>query len=440
MLIKYLKGLVSANIIYPLAERIEKRAISVKLKEIKQYYQLPFRERKLIAQKKLVSMIQFAQQKVPYYKDLLKKIHFDTAKLAKDIAYLKDIPYLNKNIIREQKGRLFSDSLENVQHHVRKTGGSTGLACTLYYDQIALDYSAAITLYSRLSVHKKQHMSELHFACRFPTKPAFKDRVYENVKEWAMNRSNIFFDALHEEMLEEIWQTLKKRKPYLVHAHPSTIYALACYVHKKYGKVKGFTIFESSGELLEHYMRDKIAKTFNCKVVDRYGLAELGVVAYETHFLNKKLFVYDSEVWPENENSTEEASEIIFTSLRNQLMPLIRYRTGDLGLLQENSEGFMLSKMVGRIHDIVTINGINYATHYVQDILDRIGGIQEFQVDERCEKPKLLIVPEPYANKAEIQAKIMASFNNGFECVFVENKDLIRVGERAKFRHVIQLS
>ena len=256
-----------------------------------------------------------------------------------------------------------------------------------------------------------------------------------------MNRSNIFFDRLDDLGLEEIWQTLLQRQPYLIHGHPSTTYALACYIQKKYRKGKAFEVFESSGELLEPYMRDTISRVLQCRVVNRYGLAELGVMAYELDNHQGGLQVLDSEGWPESlpvKDSENGEEELVFTGFRNKLMPLIRYRTGDMAKVLQQADGFFLTDVVGRIHDMVSINGIDHATHHIQDMLDhRVGGIQEFQIDLRTSPPTLKVVAESSANPQEIRAKIEIFWKSGFIVEFVGHNDFVRVGHQAKFRHVV---
>ena len=434
---KLLKGITSACLAYPIAERMEKRSVRPKLQELRDYYQLPYQQRQPIIAKRLAETVRYAGLYVPYYKDLFARIGFNPDRIENDINFLDDIPYLTKDIIREQGHRLLSRPLAEFRHHVCKTGGSTGLSCFIYYDQTGADYSSAVTLYCREAIGKKKYLSELHFACRFPDAivPEWPSR--EDFKCFAMNRSNIFFDRIDDIGLEEMWQTLRLRKPYLIHSHPSTIYALACYIERKYGGGKAFSVFESSGELLEPYMRAKIEKALNCRVVNRYGLAELGVMAYESNTQSTDLYVLDSEGVCENRD-LDGNNELIFTGFHNQLMPLIRYATGDLATIEERDDGVYLTNIVGRIHDIVNLAGVDYPTHHIQDILDhRVGGIQEFQIDVRGDKPILRVVLESNADQATVQAKLEHFFPDAFILEFVNHDSFILVGHRAKFRHVV---
>jgi phenylacetate-CoA ligase len=119
---------------------------------------------------------------------------------------------------------------------------------------------------------------------------------------------------------------------------------------------------------------------------------------------------------------------------------LIRYRTGDLAKVEDGPNGFRLTNVVGRIHDLVPINGIDHPTHHIQDMLDhRVGGIQEFQIDLRSTPPLLRIVPEALSNQEDIRQKITGFWGTGFELQFVDHDAFVRVGRHAKFRHVVHL-
>ncbi|MCQ0029462.1 phenylacetate--CoA ligase family protein [Burkholderia glumae] len=437
-----LKGLAGGYVAYPIAESREKRSVRPKIAELRRYYGLPLEARRRIATGRLVDTLEFARAHVPYYRDLFAARQFDPQRLYQDVRHLDALPYLTKDIIREQGERLLSAPLDSVRHHACKTGGSTGLSCTIFYDQEGADYSSAVTFYARERIGKLRHRFELHFACRFPGDPVPQWPSREDLKCFAMNRSNIFFDRIDDAGLEEMWRTLKSRRPYLAHSHPSTMYALACYVQRQYGGGKAFEVFESSGELLEPHAREVIESALRCRVIDRYGLAELGVMAYELEGHAGGFRVMDSEGWPESrlvDGAADEAHELVFTGFRNRLMPLVRYATGDLARVQDDPvRGFLLTDVVGRIHDVVPINGIAHPTHHIQDMLDhRVGGIQEFQIDLRTTPPTLRIVPEPWASLDDMTAKLRHFWGDAFTISFVGHDDFVRVGRRAKFRHVV---
>lgn len=435
--IRLLKGLLAKYIIYPYGETRDNRLIRPKLNSLRKYYSRPSQERIEAAKRKLVKLLLFSKCHVPYYRDVFTAINFEPEKLDSDLGYLNDIPLLTKAIIREQGDRLLSMPLNECRHYACKTGGSTGQSCAIYYDQEAADYSAAVTLYARERIGKTMLDPELHFASRFP---GHRDAGWRDKEFWkclALNRSNIFFNRLDDESLEEMWRVLNRRKPRLIHEHSSTIYALACYVEKTYGGGAAFEIFESSGETLQPYMRKKIEDVLNCRVVNRYGLAEAGVIAYQFDKSSDNMRFLESECWPE-EHALNESHELVITPLRNKLMPLIRYMTGDEASIIQDDDGIAIQGMIGRMHDVIAINGNQVPTHHIMDILDhRVGSIQEFQINVSTHPNILRMVLEAGSDAEDIKQKIEAVWPKGFIVEFIDHSEIVRVGRRNKFRHVV---
>lgn len=441
------RGVLATTIAYPLAEHFEKRDIRSKTTWVRAEIDRPYSERRARAQARLVDVVRLAGSKVPYYRDLFAATGFDAEKLAVDVGYLQDLPFLTKDIIREQGERLLRDDRDGLRIHVAKTGGSTGPSAHIYYDQAAADWSSAVTRESRRRIGNSHWRGELHFASKFPEVFPWKARLREAIKCFAMNRDNIFFATFSDAEFDEIWRQVKSIRPHLLHAHPSTADQLAAFVQRTRGSDKGFEIFESSGELLEERQRKRIAEALRCKVIDRYGLAEAGVVAYQLAADVPDMRFYEFFAWPELRDDGDtglgevpeggRGGELVVTPLMNTLMPLLRYRTGDNAVLVERNEGLFVPRMVGRIHDVVMLGGKPLPTHYIQDVLDRIGGIREFQIEIRGGKPVFRLVPEPGADVAGMPGRIASWCGDAVEVEFIELADLKLVGVRQKFRHLV---
>jgi phenylacetate-CoA ligase len=432
---------LGAYLAYPVAESLERRTVSPKLDELRRYYRKDRESRSALQRQRLREMLEFAVAEVPYYRDLFASGGLDPSKIADDPARLADVPLLTKAIIMEQGERMLSRKLSEVRHHAVTTGGSTGRKATLFYDQEAADYSSAVTAFARGVVGAGRGRSCLHFAAELPATPREGWPNRETLKCLAMNRSNIFFAAVDEASLEEIWQTLRRRRPYLVHGHPSTLYALADYVRTRRpdSRDRLFHLFESSGEVLHDYQARSIREAFGARTIDRYGLAEFGVIAYQFDD-SEYLDVLDSEVWIESQDIpvANGVSNLVVTGLRNRLMPLLRYDTGDLAQVSGEGAGVRLQRMVGRQHDVVAIDGVPHLTHFIQDVMDhRVRGIKDFQIDTRTSPPVLRVVLDN-ADEAELKRRAIESFWPGaFRVEFVGLNDLVRVGWRSKFRHVV---
>jgi phenylacetate-coenzyme A ligase PaaK-like adenylate-forming protein len=389
----------------------------------------------------------------------------------------------------------------------------------------------------------------------------------EYIKCKSLNRINISTHSFDDVDLEYFLKQIKKANAYYLEAHPSTLYALAMYIKKNDIKfIKPlFNVFESTGEVLDSIKRKAIEQYIGCKVYDRYGNAEFGVVAHETDYSKHSLKVIDFMVYPEkfdytqvdkehllkrdeegkitsfptlkiekiwktrpdlqeflpyglttqsielwkwwinwgfneykeksrlpnelaylsidkyviaflieviwvdridlqeafpnvSENSDEfikwwkesgineyieieendnKYKELVLTTLTNSAMPLIRYRTGDLiESLEKKDDGFYISNIQGRLHDLITIDNKTYPTHYIQDLLDRVGNIIEFQVEMTDDKTILYLVVPDKTQEDRIKEKLR-SWWESIDIKFVELYELKKVGWRDKFRYVI---
>jgi len=425
--------------LYPLAERYQGRRIRAKADVLRRQTRMGWSERRDWVKSRLAGQLERAGEEVPYYQDLFRQIRFEPSKIGRDLGYLQDVPYLTKQIIREQGVRLVSKRHPVAGLHIRRTGGSTGPSTQIYYSQEALDWTAAVNLISLEWAGKHRHMKELHLASRFPESFPWRDRVKEQLKCLALNRSNIFTDNFDSSGLDVAWRQLRRVRPFLIQGHPSTLYALAVYLREQGIDASGvIRVFESTGEVLDAKKRETIETVFDCRAIDRFGNAEFGVLAYERlQDMDHRLTVFDCIAWPEQLEHDAGSPELVFTGLRNDAMPLVRYRTGDLGELEITDEGFCLKNIVGRVHDVVRIGEHRYPTHYLQDLLDRIGGIDEFQIEQRAHSSLLRLVVPDLDHRPAVSRRIEQWWGDAVELEFTDFGGLARGGWRSKFRYLV---
>jgi len=442
------RGIVGSVAVFPVAERLEKRKIRAKQATLAVEMSRPFAERRRSSWNRLVDTVRFAGANVQYYRDLFRSISFDPELLKRDAGYLAEIPLLTKDIIREQGERLLRDDHAKWRKHVCKTGGSTGPSTNIIYDQHGADWSSAVTRYARSLIGAGASRPELHLAANFGEVVPIKARMREQIKCLANNRFNVTFSTFAPGELNDIWRRIQAIKPYLVQGHPSTLRQLAVHFEARGIRRRSFEVFESSGEILSAAQREVIARVFGCRVVNRYGLAEAGVVAYQADPDQDDMIVFDPVAWPEvidvefgadiPQRAGDHSGELVVTALTNKMMPLIRYRTGDIASLRETQHSFQLKSLMGRVHDVIDVGGIPVPTHHVQDVLDRIGGVREFQIESGPNRPTFRIVPESLAYRTAIEQGLQKRWKNSIHIEFVGLDALKRQGWRSKFRHLVQ--
>lgn len=431
---------------FRLAEFKSGRVVARKINYIRKYYRSNSNRRSQIDLQQMITMLRYAVENVPYYSKVISRSLIE--KIASDPAYYMELPILTKDTVNELGIKLLSSSFDIKNLKKMKTGGSTGPSAFFYYDQEAADWSSATTWYCRSHHESFYHNRQLHFACDFGETQLSPYRDLRALGEYlATNRVNIFTMDFDEKQVDYYLKQLCDKRPNLVHGHPSTMYAIAKRASEQgYEDFRGlFNYFESSGETLHHHQHELITRVFGCKVVNRYGLAEAGIVAYQTSISTPSMKLMSHLVYPDHFGVKGE-HDFVFTSLRNFAMPLIRYNSQDVVLIRPDSLGEknqFLAGVKGRIHDFVEIGTKRIPTHAVMDVLDhRVGGVHEFQVIKSRATGAVVLRIVPASESFDLalaKEKIASYFGDPIPIELVPESGLIRTGFRNKFRHLVEV-
>lgn len=127
--------------------------------------------------------------------------------------------------------------------------------------------------------------------------------------------------------------------PDVVMGHPTYLLRFLSLMSEfglQIGKLSAVLAF---GENMTPDIRRKLQSGFGAPVCDTYGLREFGTVAAQNPICGN-YHITDESLWVEilDEEGARlpdgESGEIVITGLKNQAMPLIRYRTGDHALMR----------------------------------------------------------------------------------------------------------
>lgn len=145
-------------------------------------------------------------------------------------------------------------------------------------------------------------------------------------------------DRLAKELLMSSYHLSEKNMPLYIerirefdafdfYAYPSTAFLVADYCRRKDIALKFEAVFTSS-EALSNHQREVIEAAFSCPVFDWYGNAERNVAIGQCREGNyHEISDYAIHEYLPAEDG---GYELIGTGLHNRVMPLMRYRTGDI--------------------------------------------------------------------------------------------------------------
>jgi phenylacetate-CoA ligase len=159
-------------------------------------------------------------------------------------------------------------------------------------------------------------------------------------------------------------------------------------------------------------MRREIEDKLGIKAFDIYGLSEIigpgvaiecpakqGLHIAEDHFLAEIIDPITEEVLPDG-----ALGELVITAMTKEALPLIRYRTRDLTILnRERCEcgrtHVRMEKVLGRSDDMVIIRGVNVFPSMVESVLLNIPGVE----------PHYLLIVERIGNLDELEVQVEVS-------------------------------
>lgn len=201
-------------------------------------------------------------------------------------------------------------------------------------------------------------------------------------------------------------------------------------------KVEGFKRIEKvllSTDYVPQVMVAELNKKFGCQVFNHYGMTEMGYGGgVECEALNgyhlREGDLYFEIVNPDSGKPVADGiyGEVVFTTFNRQAMPLIRYRTGDIGAFSNEvcqCGTFLrtMKKVEGRIRNRIYFDeGVYLDLKELEEILLVWEDLVDYQVtvkDNQLLKIDVSFFNEEQSSKQEqqIKAKVQEYFDTNFE-------------------------
>lgn len=332
------------------------------------------------------NLLLHAYNHVPFYKRTFKNIGFHPQDYH-DENDLKNLPILTKDIIRDNFNDMIADNLHNDKIVPHQSGGTTGAPLKFYLSKRLRGPFNFATLY------RFYHWAGVSFGERRVTvggrlitkRPPF---TMVNPSE---NQLYVCAHFLNAETLETISRSIINFRPRFIQGHPSALAVLSQYLTNKGIIIPVKAIFTTSENLYDE-QRCMIENVFACKVFDTYGMGEMVASASECceHKGYHLAPEYGITEVINHEIYGGEIGELISTSLQNYVMPLIRYKCGDIGKIRTEScpcgcNFPMLEKISGRIDDVIITSNGKYVLPLMIRISMKKAGFSEFQLIQETE-------------------------------------------------------
>lgn len=334
----------------------------------------------------LRSFVAYAYEHVPYYRRLMNERGIRPQNI-QSRAELTHFSYLTKADVRSHFKELQA-SPRPPRTQTISTGGSTGTPATVLVSMQSHGFAEAARLRAQGWFGLTPGEREM-VLWGSPIELGRQSRWREGRDRLLNTRLLSAFD-LGEAALTGYVKRIGAFRPLKLYGYASALAHLADYmlktgqtVHADWPKA----IFATAEPLLPH-QRQVIQQAFHCAVVAEYGARDAGLIAHECpagklHINAERIIV---EIEEDAHFGVPGKGEIVVTNLLSSAMPLIRYRTGDVGQLDSTEcscgRGLpLLSFVEGRQTDfLVTPSGrVMHALAIIYPIREA-PGVAEFQV------------------------------------------------------------
>lgn len=313
----------------------------------------------------LQKIIEIAFKRVPYYRNKFKGINMEHILIEKD---LKSLPLLEKQTLRNNESSFIADGINPKTLWVEKTSGTTGTALKIYWPTSMVPKWWAVTeVMVRYIAGVSQEMPRAMMGGR-PIIPGNTNKP----PFWRFNRrwKQLYLSSYHVSKANShsYISALKKYGSLWMTGYGSAIAALAESAIEEGIEPHKLQSIIVSGDTLLKGMRQSIERFFQSRCFDHYGQCEGVAMAMECEYGQMHIIPVVGIIEILREDGTPckpgEIGEIVATSLLNDAMPLIRYRTGDYAAWSEKKECYcknpnpIIENLIGRTDDyLITSDG-----------------------------------------------------------------------------------
>ncbi len=435
-----------SNLLFPLHERLKGHSTVAVSRRMEETQWLEPEQITALQAERLRALLVSAAE-VPYWRDLFKSLHFDPRAVTR-VQDLQALPLLEKATIRAHTEAMKHPQARGLARF--NTGGSSGEPLIFYIGNERVSHDVAAkwraTRWWGVDIGDPEIVvwgSPIELGSQDRIR-AWRDRLLRTELLPAFEMSAAKLDGFVA--------AIRARRPKMLFGYPSALSHIARHAEQRGQTMDdlGVKVAFVTSERLYDDQRATITRVFGCPVANGYGGRDAGFIAHQCpeggmHLTAEDIVVEivdpQGRVLPPG-----QAGEIVVTHLATKDFPFIRYRTGDVGILDDArcacGRGLPLLKEIqGRTTDfVVAADGTVMHGLALVYILRDLPGVRQFKVvQESLQSTRILIVGDGTFDPAcvpAIQAKARARLGQQV-AVSVEQVGAIPPERSGKHRYVV---
>ena len=357
--------------------------------------------------------------KTQYYSKLFKELNFNPKTDFKSLNDLEKIPVTEKNKVKENTHLFINYKYKNKSLPFY-TSGSTGSPMKALIHPLHWVIEQAV-------IFRHWSWGGYHFRDATAMLRSYSPKEGEPLTKYSRPLNTTYFSPFHltDENMMMYYNLMIDLKTRVLRGYPSSVKIFALFLKKNNLKINSIKQILVASEVLTDNDRNTIESVFDCKISNHYGLAEqivmFGDCEKHTHLHNYFEYGYVELLDTDRPN----IKKIIGTNLHNKTMPIIRYDTGDLAIVDDSKcqcsrNGITIKNIIGR-HDqlIRTPNGFDIPSVNFYTMFEHYLEIDQWQItydDENINFNYLSLEGLNNTKLKELNLKIENRINNsGFK-------------------------
>lgn len=406
-----------------------------------------------IVKDRLFKILNYSIQNIPYYQKVAKNRNIcPTQENVFD--EIKKFPILTKSLIRNNWNDLYAD-IKKKNYILNTSGGTTGEPIKFIqgYNFLIKRLSANLVFNQIAYYNKGDKLIKLWGSIKDLGKNKNNNLITNFINKYIRRVYELNAFKMSDNLMKKYVREINRIRPKTILTYVQSIEQIAKFIDRNNLFIYSPKSIIVSAGVLKAEVKSDIEKIFRCKVFNRYGSREVGLIAsscrksdkLHINQYHKFVEILDDDGIRVSEN---QRGNIIITDLTNYKMPLIRYKIGDRGSLNlsECSCGIgllRLNNVYGRTVDLFkTSKGNIIDGEYFTHLFYFRRNIKKFQIiQEEIKDLKIKIVT---LNKKklserielEIKEKIYSVMGNDIRITFNYVKE-IEPSKSGKFRYTI---
>lgn len=379
--------LLISKALFPLQERLKAHSTVSVHQGLERSQWWPDHELQALQLRRLRALLKECGEHVPYYRKLFRELSFDPAAL-RSVEDLRALPFLTKADIRAHTEDLKHDSAQGLARF--NTGGSSGEPLIFFIGNERVSHDVAAkwraTRWWGVDIGDPEIVvwgSPIELGAQDAVRK-WRDKLMRTELLPAFN--------MNDATLDGFLQAIRKRRPRMLFGYPSALSHIARYAEKQGVAMNdlGIKVAFVTSERLYDDQRAAIARVFGCAVANGYGGRDAGFIAHECPSGSMHLTVEDVVVELVDAAGgpvpAGQPGEVVVTHLATRDFPFVRYRTGDVAVIDEGrctcGRGLpRLREIQGRTTDfVVAADGTVMHGLALIYILRDLPGVERFKI------------------------------------------------------------